>query len=73
MAFWGLAHGATTLELHSVGNVNHTAIYLAIVFGLATSWALAESSFVAAIAGVVLFSIFVTSSRAAVSSHWPWW
>lgn len=66
IAFWRLANGAATLELHSVGNVNHTAIYLAIVFGLAASWALADSIFAAAIAGIVLFSIFVTSSRAAV-------
>jgi O-antigen ligase len=70
MAYWRLANGATTgattLELHSVGNVNHTAIYLAIVFGLATSWALAGSFFAAAVAGALLFSLFVASSRAAV-------
>jgi O-antigen ligase len=66
MAYWRLANGSTTLELHSVGNVNHTAIYLAIVFGLATSWALAGSFFAAAVAGVLLFSLFVASSRAAV-------
>jgi O-antigen ligase len=29
------------IELHSVGHINHTAIYLAIVFGLAWSWLLA--------------------------------
>jgi O-antigen ligase len=66
MAYSRLEGGAGTLELNSVGNVNHTAIYLAIVFGVATSWALAGSFFAAAIAGVLLFSVFFTSSRAAV-------
>lgn len=67
MAGVRLADGTdAALELHSVGNVNHTAIYLAIVFGVATSWALAGSVFAAAIAGVLLFSLFVTTSRAAV-------
>jgi O-antigen ligase len=64
------------LELNSVGHVNHSAIYLGIVFGAALSVALAywEKLGVAgkAALGIVvaalLASVFVTESRAAVGA-----
>ncbi|MGC2520364.1 MAG: O-antigen ligase family protein [Burkholderiales bacterium] len=63
----------TQLQLNSVGHVNHSAIYMAIVFGLALSFALAYwgrmgvAARVAAglAAAVLIVSVFVTQSRAA--------
>lgn len=44
--FWALyvSHTRRALELHSVGHVNHSAIYLATVFGLSLAMSLAYSS-----------------------------
>ncbi|QDC96524.1 O-antigen ligase family protein [Candidatus Methylopumilus universalis] len=41
--FWGLyehlvIHSRETLEIHSVGHVNHSAIYLVMVFGASLGW-----------------------------------
>ncbi len=79
----GLAHGyyrllvvgnARALQLHSVGHVNHTAIYLAIMLGVCTAWIFARwnswpagrRSVALAIAVLVLVSLVVTASRGAV-------
>lgn len=40
---WGLweylvTHSRKTLEIHSVGHVNHSAIYLVIIFGASLAW-----------------------------------
>jgi O-antigen ligase len=40
---WGLyeyliIHSRTSLEVHSVGHVNHSAIYLAMIFGASLAW-----------------------------------
>jgi O-antigen ligase len=44
---WGLyefliTHSRGTLEIHSVGHVNHSAIYLVMIFGASLAWALSE-------------------------------
>ena len=44
---WGLyenlvIHSRETLEIHSVGHVNHSAIYLVMIFGAALSWFLSS-------------------------------
>jgi O-antigen ligase len=56
------------LELNSVGHVNHTAIYLAIVVGLATSWFLAGGPPLLMFGAmlVLLGALFTAASRAAV-------
>jgi O-antigen ligase len=64
------------LELNSVGHVNHSAVYLAIVFGVALSVAIAYWERLGAagkaalgIAVVALLaSVFVTESRAAIGA-----
>lgn len=66
----------TALTLNSVGHVNHSAIYLAIAFGVALSFALAywprmstASRVLAGLVALVLgFSVFATNSRAAAAS-----
>ena len=63
------------LQLYSVGHVNHTAIYLAMMLGVCASWLFARWQRwrglrrAAALAVTVLFlvSLVVTTSRAAVS------
>jgi len=57
------------LTLNSVGHVNHTAIYLAIVFGVATGWFFTGRRRVlsGAVALLLLVSLFVTTSRAAAA------
>jgi O-antigen ligase len=64
------------LELNSVGHVNHSAIYLAIVFGAALSVAIAywerlgaagRAALGIAVAAL-LASVFVTESRAAIGA-----
>jgi len=62
------------LELHSVGHVNHTAIYLAIILGVCTAWIFARwkawsglrRTVAVCVAGIVLVSLIVTQSRGAV-------
>jgi O-antigen ligase len=79
----GLAHGyyrllvagnARMLQLHSVGHVNHTAIYLAIMLGVCASWIFARwkswhagrRSVAVSIGVLVVVSLVVTASRGAV-------
>jgi len=75
--FWRLwtgASGSGTLQLNSVGHVNHTAIYIAIVLGLCVSWLIAgwrrwRAPGRAAMAALCLFmlaSLVKTASRGAV-------
>jgi len=69
----GLAKSGT-LQLYSVGHVNHTAVYLAIMLGLCVSWLLgswracgaAAKALALAITGVVLGSLIFTASRGAI-------
>src|SRR3990170_4638290 len=74
--YWRLWSGAGKsgmLQLHSVGHVNHTAIYLAIMLGVCASWLFARwqawragrRAAAAAIAALVLASLVVTASRGA--------
>lgn len=64
------------LELHSVGHVNHTAIYLAIMLGVCAAWVFARwkawrtgrRAAAAAIGVLVLASLVVTQSRGAVGA-----
>ena len=58
------------IELNSVGHVNHSAIYLAIVLGLCASWlfAGAQRVIVGAAAAVILLGLFATESRGAVGA-----
>jgi len=44
---WGLyefliIHSKSTLEIHSVGHVNHSAIYLVMIFGATLAWFLSQ-------------------------------
>jgi len=44
---WGLyeylvIHSKKTLEIHSVGHVNHSAIYLVMIFGATLAWCLSQ-------------------------------
>ena len=69
----GTAPGGT-LELHSVDHVNHTAIYLAIMFGVCATWIFTRWQVWGAaaraagltIASLVLASLVVTASRGAL-------
>ena len=73
---WGLGEGywrvwngtAHDLQLNSVGHVNHTSIYLAIMFGACVSALFAgwRPALAGAAALVLLVSVFVTESRATV-------
>jgi hypothetical protein len=76
--YWRLWSGvgkSGTLQLHSVGHVNHTAIYLAIMLGVCASWLFARwqawsaggRTAALAIAMFVLLSLVVTASRGAVA------
>jgi O-antigen ligase len=80
----GLAHGywrivtgvskSGVLQLHSVGHVNHTAIYLAIMLGVCAAWVFAcwrmwsgaVRAVAIAVSALVLVSLVVTASRGAV-------
>lgn len=61
---------ASALELNSVGHVNHTAIYVAMVLGLCASWLFTLRH--AALAGVaavaLLGALFATASRGAIGA-----
>jgi O-antigen ligase len=75
-----IAHGrllggqANVLELHSVGHVNHTAIYLAIMLGVCVAWIFARwhawrvglRAFALAVAALVMASLVITASRGAL-------
>ncbi len=71
--YWQLLnHHKTTLELHSVGHVNHSAIYLALTYSVALAYLLVPSTLwylriLAATATIILFaSIIISDSRASV-------
>jgi O-antigen ligase len=69
MAYAQLWSGATgRLELNSVGHVNHTAIYLAIMLGLCAAWLFVGRQRIVAGAGTLLLlvSLFVAASRSGV-------
>jgi len=63
-----------TLELHSVGHVNHTAIYVAIMLGVCTAWTFSRwrtwrwrtRAVALAVTALVLVSLIVTASRGAI-------
>ena len=40
-----IAHSKTDMQLHSVGHVNHSAIYLVIIFGASLGWLISQSNF----------------------------
>lgn len=71
---WSGAGKSGTLQLHSVGHVNHTAIYLAMVLGVSVSWLFAcwkgwtrdHRGIALGIVLVVLASLIVTASRGAI-------
>ena len=69
MAYERIWSGSTAaLSLNSVGHVNHSAIYLAIVLGACVAWLFTgERPVLAAAASLlVLVSVVVTASRGAV-------
>jgi len=71
---WSGIGKSGTLQLHSVGHVNHTAIYLAIVLGLCAAWLFARwrawsrarRTLALAVLLAVLASLVVTASRGAI-------
>ena len=66
-AVWTLTTRINYLELNSVGHVNHTAIYLAIMLGLCAAWIFAGGRLPAVAAtAFVLLALFLTASRAAL-------
>lgn len=75
--FWRLSSGAArsgTLQLHSVGHVNHTAVYLAIMLGVGASWIFARwqgwragrRATSLAVGALLLVALMVTASRGAI-------
>jgi O-antigen ligase len=69
MGYAQLWRGETgRLELNSVGHVNHTAIYLAIMLGVCASWFFVGRQRILAGAATLLLlvSLFVAASRAGV-------
>src|SRR5262245_57969631 len=77
IGYWRLWSGAGksgNLQLYSVGHVNHTAIYLAIMLGVCASWLFAcwqrwagrGRAAGLAVLALVFVSLMVTASRAAV-------
>jgi O-antigen ligase len=72
---WSGAGKSGTLQLHSVGHVNHTAIYLAIMLGVCASWLFARwrawaagtRAVALAVCALGLVSLIVTASRGAVA------
>ncbi len=95
IGYWRMWSGvgkSGTLQLHSVGHVNHTAIYIAIVLGVCASWLFAgwrtwpggRRLVALAVTALLLASLVVTASRAAVGvgfvlllvlalAWWPRW
>jgi O-antigen ligase len=72
---WGGAGKSGTLQLYSVGHVNHTAIYLAMMLGVCVSWLFARwrawsskgRSAALAVTALVCVSLVVTASRGAIA------
>lgn len=71
---WGYARiwtgSATFLSLNSVGHVNHSAIYVAIMLGVCLAWFFTDQRAVVAAAASVLLlvSVVVSESRGAVGA-----
>src|SRR5437879_2168670 len=67
---WSGIGKSGTLQLHSVGHVNHTAIYLAIMLGVCASWVfIGRQRIVAgAVTLLLLVSLFVAASRSGVAA-----
>jgi O-antigen ligase len=71
---WSGIGKSGTLQLHSVGHVNHTAIYIAIMLGVCVSWMFARwktwrtgtRAVGLAVTTLVLVSLVVTASRGAI-------
>lgn len=69
-----VTHTKTDLQLHSVGHVNHSAIYLVMIFGAALGWLLSYDSAsgklkrlaLATLSAGLLISLIIGQSRAAV-------
>ena len=81
--YWGLWSGdakSGTLQLNSVGHVNHTAIYIAIMLGVCASWLFARwrawsigrRASALLVSVFVLASLLVTASRGAAGRHGSW-
>lgn len=68
IGFWRLQAGeAQYIELNSVGHVNHTAIYLAILLGACAAWSFCGGGPVAAgMTVLLLVSLVVTTSRGSL-------
>lgn len=75
MGLWQfyISHSKNSLQLHSVGHVNHSAIYLAMVLGLALFWLIAawraasaalRATLITSI-GLITLALFIAESRAA--------
>ena len=72
--WWSGIGKSGTLQLHSVGHVNHTAIYLAIMLGVCASWLFTRWKawragilvVTLAVTALVLVSLDVTASRGAI-------
>ena len=69
LAHWQLWSGRTEwLELNSVGHVNHTAIYIAIMLGGCTAWLFAGGGAVAAaLEALLLVSLVMSASRGGIA------
>lgn len=77
IGWWMVVGGQTgALQLKSVGHVNHSAIYLAIVLGLSAAWLFARwrvwnnalRVFAATAFSAILVSLIATASRGAVAA-----
>ena len=68
LGHWRLWHEQSEfLELNSVGHVNHTAIYLAIMLGACGAWLFTGGGIVAAaVELLIIVSIVVSESRAGI-------
>ncbi len=77
MGYWRLLSGvgkSGTLQLHSVGHVNHTAVYIAIMLGVCVAWLFARwrawrggtRAVGIAVTTLVLVSLVFTASRGAI-------
>ncbi len=78
LGYWKILSGVGEtglLQLHSVGQINHTAIYLAIMLGVCASWLFARwqswrpgrRAIALAIVALMLASVAATTSRGALA------
>lgn len=78
VGFWQfyISHAKNSLQLHSVGHVNHSAIFLAIVFGVLLFWLLtvwrtastAIRALLSATLALITLALFIAESRAAAGT-----